>query len=215
MIVYDIDTKWREVRKHLNDPVVQTALDLGMLVYTEGMSDLPGPWQAVQAPWMFTFGDHWDYKANELFEASDEFQAWMRWSESQEPSGDLTEVEAWYNSDAAKHVLDYYNELCAAYYPQPATPDWYRCYGAEHFLGSFNAALGMQLAPHLDWRVVSGRRYTTAIGYEGGHSILCFDILNSQKPAGWIMKQLKPVRYRLTVGEDLANLRHVLGKGHV
>ncbi len=214
MEIYDIDGQWDSVRLHLNDPIVQTALDVGMAVYTEDLPAIPGPWRCVRAPWMFSDEDQWDYLAHQRFEGTPDWHEWMRWSEKQEPQGTEAEVEAWYDSDAAQHVWDKYNELCADHYPQPDSPDWYRCYGAEHFLGAFNCALGMRVAPHLTWKVVSGRKHTTAIGYDEGKSLLCFDLL-WHKTAAELLKELRPILWRNTLGEELTNMRHVLGKGHV
>ncbi len=213
MKIFDVGRHWSEVQKHLNDPIVQMALDVGMSVYAETLPLSPGPWLSVKAPWMYS--DEWDFRALDRFEDSDSHKEWLTWSEKQEPTG-LSEIqlEQWYDSDAAEAIWKRYNELVEGFYPQPETPDWYRCYGANHFLAAFNCALGMRLAPHLDWKVVSGQEHTTAIGYEDRHSILCFDILlGHEYTTGEILKMTRPMRWRISLGEEMMNMKHCLGRG--
>jgi hypothetical protein len=216
MKIYDVDKCWPEVKRHLSDPTVQLALDLGMKVYAENMPTIPGPWDLVKAPWMYSEDDAWDYIAYQRFETSDAYKEWLRWSEEQEPKylSEL-ELERWYDSEVAQFILVRYKELMAEFYPQPETPDWYRCIGASDSLGAFNCALGLKVAPHLNWKVVAGQRHTTAIGYDEGQSVLCFDILWCRKTAAEMMKGTRPILWRVPLGHELANLQFVLGGGAI
>ncbi len=213
MLVFDIDKNWSEVQKHLNDSVVQMALDVGMSVYAENLPYSPGEWASVKAPWMYS--EDWDIRAIDRFEDSSVHKDWLAWSDAQEPTGlNEFEIEKWYDSDVANYIWDRYDKLVSTFYPQPNTPDWYRCYGANHFLAAFNCALGMRIAPHLDWKVVSGLEHTTAMGYEDRKSILCFDILlGHEHTAGEILKAVRPIMWRIPLGEEMMNMKHCLGKG--
>lgn len=207
MKIFDIDQNWLKVRQHLNDPTVQMTLDLGMTVYAETLLHPPGRWVDIRAPWMFS--DEWDARALDLFENSNSHKEWLAWSTAQEPKNlNEVEIEKWYDSDAAEQIGKRYNELAAVFYPQPDTPDWYRCYGAGRFLGAFNCALGIRIAPHLDWQIILGRKYTTAIGYENDYPNLCFDILlGHEKTSEEILKLVHSVKWRIPLGIELLNLK--------
>ena len=68
------------------------------------------------------------------------------------------------------------DDLMEDFFPQPSTPDWYRCRGACHWLASWNCAIGTLLYPDMLWHVVAARNHSTAIGLDDSKA-LCVDIL--------------------------------------
>jgi len=200
MQLYNIDKNWNQVKHYLDDPLVKTALDLGMQVYA-------GDPKWSGAPWRLSDDDAWDYIAIAKFEASEDYQEWLK-LEPTELSED--ELEKWYASGSAHDMWIKYNELFKKYYPQPETPDYYRAIGGGDFLGAFDCALGMKIAPHLNWKIVSGWKHTTAIGYDDKKSVLCMDILWSHKTVKEILQGIRPILWRVSLGDELSMYKHIL-----
>jgi len=208
MKLFDIDKNWDQIQRYLDIPIIQSALDIGMTLYAETLPCIPGAWEFVRAPWMYSSAE-WDKIALERFEASLDYQKWKKHHDKS-----IKEDEDWYNSNEYESIWNIYHEYLALYYPQPGTPDWYRCYGAEKFLGGFNCALGIRVAPHLKWFIVSGAKHTTAIGYEGEEPVLCFDILaKTDENPEYILGNIRPILFKTTLGEDLLKLHSCLGEG--
>jgi hypothetical protein len=67
----------------------------------------------------------------------------------------------------------YHNELIAPCYPQPDTPNWYRCWGYCHDLAAWNGAVGKAMFPDDEWIVLHGRTHACAYSDAG----LYMDIL--------------------------------------
>jgi hypothetical protein len=200
MQLYNIDRNWNEVKKFLSDPLVTTALDLGMKVYA-------GDPEWTGAPWELSDDNAWDYVAIAKFEASKNYEEWLKL----EPTGlSENELEKWYDSSEAGVIWVKYNELVKNYYPQPNTPDYYRAIGGGDFLGAFNAALGMLIASHLDWKIVTGMKHTTAIGYDNKKSVLCIDILWNHKSIKEILQGIRPILWRVPLGVELNLYKHIL-----
>lgn len=200
MQLYNIDRNWNEVKKFLSDPLVTTALNLGMKVYA-GDPEWNG------APWELSDDDAWTYVATARFEASEDYKEWLKL----EPT-DLNEdkLEKWYDSSEADSMWEKYKELLKNYYPQPETPDYYRAIGGGDFLGAFNCAIGMKIAPHLDWRIVSGFKHTTTIGYSDKRSVLCIDVLWNNKTVKEILQGICPILWRVSLGDELNLYKHIL-----
>jgi hypothetical protein len=133
MSVFDYDAQWSNVLPVLGDPLVLRALNAGM---TSWCDDGGMVWEPETGPWAFSCTDAWCMDAEAKFEASDQYTEWLEWCDA---NGYGKEVED------DEEFWDKYSELEAPFYPQPRTPDWYKCWGACHWLAAWNCAIGQLL----------------------------------------------------------------------
>ena len=129
-------------------------------------------WEPEHGPWSYTASDYWCNEAQLRFEDSDDYDELQRWVE-REGLGELLDAD---DEAAEGKYVEKYGELEGKYYPQPNTPDWYRCYGACHWLCLFECAVGRLVLPELAWRVFSGSAHSTAIGLDSVRGVI-FDFL--------------------------------------
>jgi hypothetical protein len=105
--------------------------------------------------------------AQAKFEKSGQDEEWRKWCKAQGCPDYEDEPEAhdeWY--DTNQKAWDKYSELEAPFYPQPNTPNWYRCWGVCHWIAVWNCAIGELLFPGMKWHVVKGLEHSTAIGLD-------------------------------------------------
>ena len=152
----------------LDDPQVQRALNAGMNSY---LADAHGSsrWKPGEGPWTYSRTDCWASRSLDLANESSEWTAYCEanpWDECDDPE---EHPESW----------SVFDGIAEQFYPRPRTPDWYRCYGACHWLAGWNCALGQFLMPERLWYVLSATRHSNAIGL-GPDDIAIMDILWGQ-----------------------------------
>lgn len=166
ILLFDFDGRWSEVIPLLNEPLVLRALNAGMNAYladSYGRSD----WQPGEGPWVYTRSDYWVQRSQDLANDSPEWAAYAEANPWNEDDDDPDEQPEWFQ------VLD---RIAGQFDPQPRTPNWYRCYGACHWLAGWNCAIGQLLMPERDWYVLSATKHSNAIGL-GPEDIVIMDIL--------------------------------------
>jgi hypothetical protein len=190
--VFDFDSRWPEVVPVLNDPLVQRALNAGMNNWLEerksrrmefcrarGTSTVLSEedlvrytWSSERGPWYYSEGDGWCQKADDKLNDSPEWQAYQ----AEHDYDDDME----YSEDDLRVV----EEITSHFYPQPDTPDWFRCSGACHWLSGWNCAVGSLLMPDREWYTVGTTNHRNAIGI-GPTDAVFMDILlcNLESPA--------------------------------
>ncbi len=166
IFLFDIDGRWNEIMPFLDEPLVQRALNAGMTSY---LADAGGrrEWKPGEGPWVYSRTDYWATRSQDLANESPEWTAFVKahpWVECDDPEE---------QPDSSWSVFDRISEQ---FYPQPSTPNWFRCYGACHWLAGWNCAIGQLLMPERDWYVLSATRHSNAIGL-GPDDIAIMDIL--------------------------------------
>ena len=123
-------------------------------------------WKPGEGPWVYSRTDYWATRSLDLANESPEWTAYSEanpWDECADP---VEQRESWIIFD----------RIAAQFDPQPGTPNWYRCYGACHWLAGWNCAIGQFLMQERDWHVLSATRHSNAIGL-GPDDIAIMDIL--------------------------------------
>lgn len=62
--------------------------------------------------------------------------------------------------------------------PREHSVGWYQCIHCCHWICWFCLELGIKIYPKLNWKVVSGRRHSVAVGFKNDKPYMVFDILN-------------------------------------
>ena len=176
--VFDYDGQWAKVLKVLDHPLALRALNAGMTSWCDNMAGGDANprriWIPEKGAWYYSRGDSWCTEAQYKFEAAGQDEEHNKWCNAQGcPDRDVDSegCEAWMNSQPA---WDQYNAMMKPFYPQFQTVDWYRCYGACHWLAVWNCAIGELLFPKNDWEVMKGEEHSTAFSVRLG---LYIDIL--------------------------------------
>ena len=173
MNVFDYDAQWLKVLYVLDNPLALRALNAGMTSWCDEGGKV---WEPDRGPWAFSRGDGWYMDAQAKFEESDQYTEWQKWCKAQgcpDYEHDPAASDEWYDTQKA---WDKYGELEAAFYPQPRTPDWYRCWGACHWIAVWNCVIGELLFPDMEWCVIKAKEHSTAIGVNRSGEV-CMDIL--------------------------------------
>ena len=173
--VFDYDAEWLRVLRVLDHPLALRALNAGMVSYCDDGGRRV--WEPDMGPWSFSRTDGWCMDAQAKFEESGQNEEWHKWCKTQgcpDYEDDPEACDEWYNTN--QKAWDKYNELEAPFYPQPRTPDWYRCWGACHWIAGWNCAIGELLFPDMDWGVVKADEHSTAIGSDSSGGMF-MDIL--------------------------------------
>ncbi|MCP4535591.1 MAG: hypothetical protein GY832_00420 [Chloroflexi bacterium] len=174
--MFDFDKEWASVKPVLDDPLAIAALDAGMTVWCEENNK---EWDPNAGPWAYSDWPDWHFGAavQKCYESErgDELEHLAGLQGCPSWKADQEACQAWYNSHW-NEINDRQNELIEDFYPQPATPDWYRCVGACHWLVPWNCAIGELLYPDLVWHVIVAKEHSTAIGMDNSTTI-CMDIL--------------------------------------
>jgi len=171
--VFDMDGRWNEIKPHLRKRDVVRALNVGMTAYCQDKASKPAyfrPWDPAAGPWKRSGTDSWCHRTMELAEAKPGYQELMAQFAVDDPDNEELHARL--------------NEFEADCYPQPGTPDWYRCWSACHWLAGWNCALGKAVLPRLDWRVLMARKHSNSVGIEKNRLVF-MDILwcGSETPA--------------------------------
>ena len=172
--VFDFEGQWSKVLEVLDHPLAIRALNAGMT----GWGDLRGRnWSPELGPWSYArYDQYWHTNAQNNFEASGQSNEHRKWCKTQGcPDGkvDPKGCDAWLNSQAA---WDQYDVMIKPFYPQPHTIEWYRCYGACHWLAVWNGAIGELIFPSYQWTILKGEEHSTALG-TSSNDLICMDIL--------------------------------------
>jgi len=170
-VVFDFEANWDDVLRVVDDPIALHALDTAMTEWCEFRGGRRA-WLPENGPWWYSQTDAWCMQADSKFEVSPEFdkyQAWIR--ENGYNRDDLTREEE-------QICCDMYGEFESHFYPQPETPDWYRCWGSCHYMIDWNLAIGWLLFPERDWYALEGDTHQTAVGIsDDNEPFLLMDIL--------------------------------------
>lgn len=169
--VFNFEGNWSKVLEVLDNPLAIRALNAGMTGWCDVVKRI---WTPDRGPWAYSKWDCWDTDAQNNFESSGQSKEHDKWCKMHGcPDRDIDPKgwDDWLNSQAA---WDHYDVMIKPFYPQPRTVDWYRCYGACHWLAVWNCAIGALLFPENDWEVVKGENHSTAFSMRLG---LYMDIL--------------------------------------
>jgi len=169
--IFYFDQRWDEVLPHLKNPEALHALDVGMRAYCINdaglrMQHVGRPveqkiWDPSEGPWSYSGGDVWFQRSLDLAMEDDE------WHKAASQLND---------AQIDEEVLERMQKIESVYLPQPDTPDWYRCWGACHWLAPWNCTIGKLLYPELTWWVVDADEHSSAVGI-GDQGLVVMDIL--------------------------------------
>lgn len=174
--VFDFDERWDEVVHYLAHPTVMVALNVGM---TRWCRDRGASWNPDWGPWAYSNCGYWTEKADEALTLGI-WEEHLRWGAD---NNCLGEDDYGYMEWMSTKGLDHLEEVMAPLYPQPNTPDWYRCHGASHELAAWNCAIGELLFPDQSWRICIANEHSCAFSPE-----VYMDILWSHKDAATISR---------------------------
>ena len=196
--IFDIDGRWHEVVPHLNDRRVVRALNAGMNAWCV---DRNKTWDPVLGPYSYSRTDYWFNRSTDALNESQEY-ADLPWHEEEEEDEDEDYSEEFY----AKAW-----QIEKQFYPQPNTPDWYRCLGACHCPAPWNATLGSCVFPELQWHVISDENHSTAIGQ--GQRTVIFDILWNAETWAKNGADFDWSADLLSVAEEIDELKRTIRRG--
>jgi len=172
--VFQFDDRWDEVLPHLKSPEALHALDVGMRAYcindTRWRTQAVGSaveqqiWDPSKGPWSYGGGDVWFQRSLDLAVEDDE------WQDLSDQLGDDLDDQEY------EECFDRMSKIEEQFYPQPDTPDWYRCWGACHWLAPWNCTIGKLVYPELTWWVVDADEHSNAVGI-GDQGLVVMDIL--------------------------------------
>ncbi len=165
ILLFDIDGRWSEIKPFLDEPLVQRALSAGMKSYLADRRGSP-EWKPGEGPWAYSSTDYWATRSLDLANKSPEWTAYLEANPIDDCDDPEEQPETW----------SFFDKIAQQFDPQPRTPNWYRCYGACHWLAGWNCAIGQFLMPKRDWYALSATKHSNAIGL-GSDDIVIMDIL--------------------------------------
>lgn len=178
-VVFDFDARWDEVVPYLNHPTVIDALNTGMIRWCR---DQQTSWHPDWGPWVYSKCRYWVKKADKVF-ALGLWEEHLQWcADNGCPGEDEHGHMEWMSTQG----LDHLEEIMAPLYPQPDTPDWYRCHGASHALAAWGCALGELLFPARRWLICITPEHSCAFSV-GVYMDILWSHVDSATIAGTIL----------------------------
>ncbi len=180
---FDFDRAWGVVEPLLDEPLAQRALNTGMNSYLSA-NRRRFKWDPEHGPWRYTSSDYWANRSLRLTEESPEWAAYMEAHGPWDEDGDLTaeEEKEWWRA---------FDKISARFDPRPRTADWYRCYGACHWLAGWNCAIGQLIMPERHWYVVQAENHSNAIGLGPGDAIFADILWGHDQPLDKVWKAVQ------------------------
>jgi len=154
---------WHWAKQIVTHPFAEAVLDASMKDWVHFNPIMGSEWCPSKGPWYYS--ESWHETLFDLFYRGGGDIILGDWVQNNPPPStdeNTTEYANWEQllCDEQGRLTDFCN-------PQPSEPNWYRCYGACHYLRGWNAVIGELLFPQLKWYIVAGEEHSTSIGIKG------------------------------------------------
>jgi len=175
---FNFKKNWNLVEPHLNDPDILEKLDYGMSEFAADHCWKHHPqWNRSNGigPWEYARGDHFHQKALDECQNRPEYKKLMeKYSAIAESIGESLDYLM-----GGKAFNSEFEVLLEMHYPQKNTYQWYQCFGAAHYLATWQKALAEEVFPNKEWHIFQ----TGAETKEYGHST----IVGKSQSGDWLI----------------------------